>query len=180
MFEAELTSAAGVSAESVVGPGDVLKNEYKWVDESVRYGGGAAGAAGAAGAGAGATVSASASVSATATATATATALAGPSETASSPGSSPELDSQLNSVRKRLEKRKFRPIEQALEVHKSDKKLRNTMAARRYRQRQRQDIELLDARIKQLELELVSAKLETRWWQMEAGRWESQAKNKKG
>lgn len=93
--------------------------------------------------------------------------------------SSPEIDTKLESVRKRLEKRKFRPIEMPAEVQKkSDKKLRNTMAARRYRQRQRHDIEVLDARIKQLEEELVGAKLEAKWWQMEANRWESQAKDK--
>lgn len=58
---------------------------------------------------------------------------------------------------------------------KSDKRMRNTMAARRYRERQRRDVEVLDSRIKQLEDELNKSKLEVMWWKMESKRWEEKA-----
>ncbi|KNE01780.2 hypothetical protein QG37_01119 [Candidozyma auris] len=53
--------------------------------------------------------------------------------------------------------------------------MRNTLAARRYRERQRKDVEILDNRIKQIEEELNSARLEIMWWKMESQRWREEA-----
>ncbi|KAF3985229.1 hypothetical protein FT663_05382 [Candidozyma haemuli var. vulneris] len=82
----------------------------------------------------------------------------------------------IDKVRKRLSKRKHRPLEVKAEaVPMSDKRTRNTLAARRYRERQRKDVEVLDSRIKQIEEELNNAKLEIMWWKMESKRWKEEA-----
>lgn len=82
----------------------------------------------------------------------------------------------IDKVRKRITKRKCRPLEMKLDqAPKSDKRMRNTMAARRYRERQRRDVEVLDSRVKQLEEELNKSKLEVMWWKMESKRWEEKA-----
>lgn len=81
----------------------------------------------------------------------------------------------IDKVRKRLSKRKHRPLElKPDQAPKSDKRMRNTLAARRYRERQRKDVEVLDSRIKQMEEELNKAKLEAMWWKMESKRWKEE------
>lgn len=81
----------------------------------------------------------------------------------------------IDKVRKRISKRKHRPLElKPDQVPKSDKRMRNTLAARRYRERQRKDVEVLDSRIKQMEEELNKAKLEAMWWKMESKRWKEE------
>lgn len=82
----------------------------------------------------------------------------------------------IDIVRKRLKKRRSRPHELSdVAVLAADKRARNTLAARRYRERQRKDIDILDARVKQLEEELNSAKLEIMRWKMESERWKDEA-----
>lgn len=87
----------------------------------------------------------------------------------------PVSNDDIDKVRKRLSKRKHRPLElKPDQVPKSDKRMRNTLAARRYRERQRKDVEVLDSRIKQMEEELNKAKLEAMWWKMESKRWKEE------
>ncbi|CAH6723892.1 hypothetical protein CLIB1444_22S00584 [[Candida] jaroonii] len=73
---------------------------------------------------------------------------------------------EVEKVRKRLVKRKTRPAKQQTALDQDTKRQRNTLAARRYRERQQKDFEVLDNRIKQLEKELADSKLETLWWKM--------------
>ncbi|EGV62635.1 hypothetical protein CANTEDRAFT_115182 [Yamadazyma tenuis ATCC 10573] len=78
-----------------------------------------------------------------------------------------------------MRKRKRGPVDDVSESSEADvKRVKNTMAARRYRERQRKDVEILDARIKQLEEELATSRLEVVWWKMEAEKWRSQAEKK--
>jgi hypothetical protein len=81
-------------------------------------------------------------------------------------------------VRKRLEKRKRRnaPKTSPVEVASVTKRTRNTLAARRYRQRRQEEVEILDTKVRELEQEVAKAKLEAQWWQMEAQRWKEMAK----
>lgn len=72
----------------------------------------------------------------------------------------------VEKVRKRLVKRKTRPAKQQTALDQDTKRQRNTLAARRYRERQQKDFEILDNRIKQLEKELADSKMETLWWKM--------------
>ncbi|KAL6024481.1 hypothetical protein ACNR91_001680 [Candidozyma auris] len=82
----------------------------------------------------------------------------------------------VDKIRKRLRKRKHRPSESGVKsIPANDKRMRNTLAARRYRERQRKDVEILDNRIKQIEEELNSARLEIMWWKMESQRWREEA-----
>lgn len=85
---------------------------------------------------------------------------------------------EVGSVRKRLEKRKRRnaPKSSPVEVSTVTKRTRNTLAARRYRQRRQEEVEILDTKVRELELELAKAKLEAKWWQMESQRWKEMAK----
>lgn len=85
---------------------------------------------------------------------------------------------EVGSVRKRLEKRKRRnaPKTSPVEVSTVTKRTRNTLAARRYRQRRQEEVEILDTKVRELEAELAKAKLEAKWWQMESQRWKEMAK----
>ena len=85
---------------------------------------------------------------------------------------------EVGSVRKRLEKRKRRnaPKSSPVEVSSVTKRTRNTLAARRYRQRRQEEVEILDTKVRELELELAKAKLEAKGWQMESQRWKEMAK----
>ncbi|RLV85508.1 hypothetical protein JA9_001509 [Meyerozyma sp. JA9] len=85
---------------------------------------------------------------------------------------------EVDSVRKRLEKRKRRnaPKTSPVEVASVTKRTRNTLAARRYRQRRQEEVEILDTKVRELEQEVAKAKLEAQWWQMEAQRWKEMAK----
>lgn len=86
-------------------------------------------------------------------------------------------DKDLEEIRKRHLKKRSKPVE---EIPKSriDKRAKNTLAARKYRERQRKDFEALDSRVKQLEQELALSKLETAWWKMESERWKNEATKK--
>lgn len=86
----------------------------------------------------------------------------------------------IDDVRKRLEKRKRRNPSKSLlpEDVSGTKRVRNTLAARRYRQRRQKEVEILDEKLQELQRELSSAKLETKWWQMEAQRWKELAEKK--
>jgi hypothetical protein len=57
------------------------------------------------------------------------------------------------------------------------KRMKNTLAARRYRQRRLEEVELLDKRVKELQEELSTARVEAKWWKMEARRWQEQAQD---
>lgn len=95
-------------------------------------------------------------------------------------GTSSTLE-DVNSVRKRLEKRKRRSSTKHLlsEDLCETKRVRNTVAARRYRQRRQKEVEILDKKVKELEHELSATKMETKWWQMEARRWQELAEKRK-
>lgn len=89
----------------------------------------------------------------------------------------------VHQVRKRIVRRKKRKAasivpneENNNENDEKDKRKRNTLAARKYRQRRIQEIEVLDNRVKELEQKLNTANLETKWWKMEAERWKELAK----
>lgn len=61
-----------------------------------------------------------------------------------------------------------------LDEENSTKRARNTLAARNYRQRRLEEVEVLSKKVKELE-ELSRSKLEATWWQMEARRWREYA-----
>lgn len=82
---------------------------------------------------------------------------------------------EVELIRSRLKKRQVRPREQEDVVESDTKRGRNTLAARRYRERQRKDVEVLDARIRQIEEELNKARLEAMWWKAESSRWKEEA-----
>lgn len=89
--------------------------------------------------------------------------------------------SEVELVRSRLKRRKNRPVEANLEGFEVDsKRTRNTLAARRYRERQRKDVEVLDARIRQVEQELRNAKQELKRWKTEALKWKEQVQKGQG
>lgn len=79
----------------------------------------------------------------------------------------------VEDVRKRLKKRTRREfISNTDQINENkSKRLKNTLAARRYRERQRKEVEILDSGIKKLELELSNTKMELMWWKMEAEKW---------
>lgn len=86
----------------------------------------------------------------------------------------------VDGVRKRLEKRKRRSSPKNLlseDLHET-KRLKNTIAARRYRERRQKEVEILDKKVKELEHELSTTKMETKWWQMEARRWQELAEKR--
>lgn len=95
-------------------------------------------------------------------------------------GDDKPAEGDLADVRKRLEKRKRRNGVKASPVDSSNvnKRTRNTLAARRYRQRRQQEVDVLDNKVKELEDELAKAKLEAQWWQMESKRWKEIADGK--
>lgn len=86
----------------------------------------------------------------------------------------------VDGVRMRLEKRKRRISTKNLlsEDLCETKRVRNTIAARRYRQRRQKEVEILDKKVKELEHELSTTKMETKWWQMEAQRWQKLAEKR--
>lgn len=99
----------------------------------------------------------------------------------------------LEDVRKRIAKRKRRQKsagsgsvhdsispsdEAASDLVRNAKRIKNTLAARRYRRKRQEEIEVLDKRVKELEKELDKAKLEARWWKMEASRWRQLAEGR--
>ncbi|KAK9235604.1 hypothetical protein V1525DRAFT_409569 [Lipomyces kononenkoae] len=102
------------------------------------------------------------------------------------PRASNSANSKLHSdnveaVRKRIEKRKRRNgvnILPELSSESATKRSTNTLAARRYRQKRQEEVDVLDNRVKELEKELAMAKLETKWWQMEAQRWQKLAEHR--
>ncbi|KAA8915893.1 hypothetical protein TRICI_001907 [Trichomonascus ciferrii] len=94
-----------------------------------------------------------------------------------------QLPEQVREVRKRIEKRKRRAqpdiVTPPSEEGSDAKRAKNTIAARKYRQKRQQEVEVLDKRVKELEEQLTMAKVETKWWKMEAERWKSLAEDKK-
>lgn len=87
---------------------------------------------------------------------------------------------EVDQIRRRIEKRKKRQYYQSRNLNtlnEHDKRARNTLAARKYRERRQKELDVLDKRVKALENELESAKLEAKWWKMEASRWQEYAKN---
>lgn len=91
----------------------------------------------------------------------------------------PETEnSDVEQVRSRLKRRSNRPAKAGSANGEDSRRMRNTMAARRYRERQRKDVEVLDARIRQMEEELRNAKVEIMWWKMESTRWKEEAQRK--
>ncbi|CCE78567.1 Piso0_001194 [Millerozyma farinosa CBS 7064] len=87
---------------------------------------------------------------------------------------------EVDEIRRRIEKRKKRHYYQSRNLNtlnQHDKRARNTLAARKYRERRQKELDVLDKRVKALENELESAKLEAKWWKMEASRWQAYAKN---
>lgn len=93
--------------------------------------------------------------------------------------SSPCLE-DIDGVRKRLEKRKRRSSTKNLRLEGTceTKRVRNTIAARRYRERRQKELEILDKKVKELEQDLNTSKMETKWWQMEAQRWRELAEKR--
>lgn len=93
-----------------------------------------------------------------------------------------QLPEKVREVRKRMDKRKRRArpdiVTPPSEEGHDAKRSKNTMAARKYRQKRQQEVEVLDKRVKELEEQLTMAKVETKWWQMEAERWKSLAQDK--
>lgn len=88
---------------------------------------------------------------------------------------------EVEGVRSRIKKRKNRSQESGSEsLGGNTKRIRNTLAARRYRERQRKDVEVLDARVRQVEHELSQAKLEIMWWKMESSRWKEEVERMRG
>jgi hypothetical protein len=94
-----------------------------------------------------------------------------------------QLPEQVREVRKRIEKRKRRAhpdiVTPPSEEGSDAKRTKNTLAARKYRQKRQQEVEVLDKRVKELEEQLTMAKVETKWWKMEAERWKNLAQDKK-
>lgn len=88
----------------------------------------------------------------------------------------------VDGVRRRIEKRKRRSSTKNLlsEDLCETKRVRNTIAARRYRQRRQKEVEILDKKVKDLEQELSTTRMETKWWQMEARRWQELAEKREG
>ncbi|CUM63888.1 uncharacterized protein PRCAT00001476001 [Priceomyces carsonii] len=89
---------------------------------------------------------------------------------------SPSSINGITDVRRRLEKRKRRDYVKysvhGTKVEQIDRKrVKNTLAARRYRERRQKEVEILDERVRELEKELSSSLFEARWWKMEAQRW---------
>lgn len=86
----------------------------------------------------------------------------------------------VDGVRRRLEKRKRRSSPKNLlsEDLCETKRSRNTIAARKYRERRQKEVEILDKKVKELEHELSTTKMETKWWQMEAQRWQELAEKR--
>lgn len=89
-----------------------------------------------------------------------------------------ETNGDVEKVRTRIKRRNNRPIKTESKSNNDSRRMRNTMAARRYRERQRKDVEVLDARIRQVEEELRSAKLEMMWWKLESAKWKEEAQRK--
>lgn len=79
----------------------------------------------------------------------------------------------VEDVRKRLQKRRRRKgtKNMAPQSEESSKRLKNTIAARRYRERRQKEVEILDGKVEELESKLLEARLEAKWWKMEAQRW---------
>lgn len=96
----------------------------------------------------------------------------------SSPEEKPAPVAEVEVVRSRIKKRKNRPQDSSESLGGDSKRVRNTLAARRYRERQRKDVEVLDARVRQVEQELNQAKLEIMWWKMESARWKEEAEKR--
>ncbi|KAK9454034.1 hypothetical protein V1511DRAFT_530754 [Dipodascopsis uninucleata] len=96
----------------------------------------------------------------------------------------------LELVRKRIEKRKRRSYpnqtqdKSCLTLDQVDqqaaKRMKNTLAARKYRQKREEEIEILDRRVKELEEKLSLSKVEVQWWKMEAERWQRLAEKHMG
>lgn len=90
----------------------------------------------------------------------------------------------VEEVRKRMFKRKRRNIVSTQlmsdneKVTKGEKIRKNTLAARRYRQRQAQEIETFDKRMKELEDKFALATEETKKWKLEAEYWKNIAENR--
>lgn len=93
----------------------------------------------------------------------------------------------VEEVRKRMFKRKRRNIVSTQlisgdnnneTVSKGEKIRKNTLAARRYRQRQAQEIETFDKRMKELEAKFALATEETKRWKLEAEYWKNIAENR--
>lgn len=57
----------------------------------------------------------------------------------------------------------------------SVKRRKNTLAARKYRQKNLEEKQLLAQKVTELEKQLDVARLEAKWWQMEADRWKQTA-----
>lgn len=90
----------------------------------------------------------------------------------------------VEEVRKRMFKRKRRNIVSTQlmsdneKVTKGEKIRKNTLAARRYRQRQAQEIETFDKRMKELEEKFALVSEETKKWKLEAEYWKNIAENR--
>lgn len=86
----------------------------------------------------------------------------------------------IDGVRKRLEKRKRRSSTKNLQLEGTceTKRVRNTIAARRYRERRQKEVEILDKKVKELEQDLNTTKMEAKWWKMEAQRWQELAEKR--
>jgi hypothetical protein len=93
----------------------------------------------------------------------------------------------LIDVQNRVEKRHRRlpaahsiitPPEEEGSDEQAMKRRKNTLAARKYRQRRQEETDVLAKRVTELEKELDVAKLEARWWKMEASRWQQMAQGK--
>lgn len=86
----------------------------------------------------------------------------------------------VTGVRRRLEKRKRRNSTKHLQSEDmcETKRVKNTIAARRYREKRQKEVEILDKKVKELEHEVSTAKMETKWWQMEVRRWQELAEKR--
>lgn len=82
---------------------------------------------------------------------------------------------KMEEIERRVLKRKRRRRlnDSAPDEENFTKRARNTIAARKYRQRRLEEVEVLSKKVKELEEELSKSKLETSWWQMEARRWQA-------
>lgn len=79
-------------------------------------------------------------------------------------------------VRRSIEKRRKTKVYKNLQ---SDVSNSNALAARKYREKRKKEVDVLLDRIQELEESLSTANLESKWWKMEAQRWKDAAESNK-
>lgn len=106
-----------------------------------------------------------------------------PNSTNISSTNTPSFSMGLNSdalsardVRRSIEKRRKTKVYKNLQ---SDVSNSNALAARKYREKRKKEVDVLLDRIQELEESLSTANLETKWWKMEAQRWKDAAESNK-